>query len=408
MSLFIGASMLGQTLSSLVDLYCVAGLGKHALAGVSAAGNVMVIVMALTPVLGVSTVTLIAHAVSRQDQHTAHGVFNQSLLLAALCTAGTVMAGYVLTGVSMRAIGADAGTVIAGKTYLYWFIPGMVLQFTIVAMGAALRGIGIVQPTTLVQVTTLALNSLLAPVLIAGWGTGYPLGVAGSALASTVSILLGPGLLALYFGHLETSGWFDRTLWWPHLAPWKRMRTSGRPASGACASIFVSHGVIDWCMQSFGATAQAGCGVGARVMPSIFVPAMAMAFAASLIAGQNFGARQAERVRETFRSAAFFRAGIMATLTMVCQWQPALLVRAFVGAPYIVDVGAAYLRIMSWNFVGIGLVLTCSGLLRAVGNTWPALASGAGRTLVFALTARWLAAQPQTRIEHFWYVSSRP
>jgi Na+-driven multidrug efflux pump len=95
----------------------------------------------------------------------------------------------------------------------------------------------------------------------------------------------------------------------------------------------------------------------------------------------------------------------MATLTLVCQWQPALLVRALVDDPPLVDVGAASLRIMSWNFGGMGLVWTCSGLLRAVGTTWPALASGAGRTLVFALTARWLVAQAQTRIEHFWYAS---
>jgi Na+-driven multidrug efflux pump len=158
-------------------------------------------------------------------------------------------------------------------------------------------------------------------------------------------------------------------------------------------------------LESFGATAQAGFGVGARVMQSIFVPAMAMAIAASPIAGQNFGAWQAARVRETFRSATLISAGIMATLTMVCQWQPALLARVFVGDPHLVDVGAASLRIMSWNFVGMDLVLTCSGLLRAVGNTWPALASGAGRTLVFALTARWLVAQPQTRLEHCWYAS---
>src|SRR5262249_6606688 len=149
--------------------------------------------------------------------------------------------------------------------------------------------------------------------------------------------------------------------------------------SGACASICVNHGVIYGCLESFGATVQAGCGVGVRVMPSICVPAMAMALAASPIAGQNFGVRQAARGRETCRSAARISAGIMATLTMVCQWQPALLVRAFVDDPPLVDVGAASLRIMSWNFGGMGLVWTCSGLLRAVGTTWPALASGAGR-----------------------------
>jgi Na+-driven multidrug efflux pump len=144
LALFIGASTLLQTLYSLVDLYGVAGLGKHALAGVCAAGNVMCIGMALTQVLGVSTVTLRAHAVGRKDQHTAHVVFNPALLLAARCTAGTVLAGDALTGVDMQALGADAGTVTAGKTYPYWFMPGMALHFALVAMGAALRGIGIV------------------------------------------------------------------------------------------------------------------------------------------------------------------------------------------------------------------------------------------------------------------------
>ena len=82
-------------------------------------------------------------------------------------------------------IGADAPTMAAGVTYLYWFTPGLALQFALVAMGSALRGTGIVQPTMIVQALTVLLNIVLAPVLIAGWGTGHPLGVAGAGLAST-------------------------------------------------------------------------------------------------------------------------------------------------------------------------------------------------------------------------------
>lgn len=59
------------------------------------------------------------------------------------------------------------------------------LHFALIAMGSALRGTGIVQPTMIVQAVTVLLNILLAPVLIAGWGTGYPMGVAGAGLAST-------------------------------------------------------------------------------------------------------------------------------------------------------------------------------------------------------------------------------
>jgi Na+-driven multidrug efflux pump len=63
----IAAGMLMQTLYYLVDLYFVGRLGDAALAGVGAAGNVMMIVIALTQVLGVGTVALIAQAVGRRD-----------------------------------------------------------------------------------------------------------------------------------------------------------------------------------------------------------------------------------------------------------------------------------------------------------------------------------------------------
>ena len=72
--------------------------------------------------------------------------------------------------------------VFAGTTYLHWFLPSLALQFALVAMGSALRGTGIVQPTMIVQVVTVILNAALAPVLIAGWGTHYPMGVAGAGL----------------------------------------------------------------------------------------------------------------------------------------------------------------------------------------------------------------------------------
>ena len=67
----------------------------------------------------------------------------------------------------------------------------MALQFAMVAMGSALRGTGIVKPTMVVQVLTLVINTILAPILIAGWGIGRPMGVAGAGLASTIAIVVG-------------------------------------------------------------------------------------------------------------------------------------------------------------------------------------------------------------------------
>jgi hypothetical protein len=73
-----------QSLYLLVDVYFVAALGDAAVAGVSGAGTLVLIVMALTQVLGVGAVALIAQAVGRKDQAYANLVFNQSQLFSAL------------------------------------------------------------------------------------------------------------------------------------------------------------------------------------------------------------------------------------------------------------------------------------------------------------------------------------
>jgi putative MATE family efflux protein len=405
MSLFLAAGMAVQTLYYLVDLYFVAGLGQHALAGVGAAGNAMFIVMALTQTLGVSTVALISHAVGRKDPDDASLIFNQAVLLSILCAAGTLVVGLFGADWYMRSVAADEGTVVAGATYLRWFIPGLALQFAMNAMGSALRGTGIVRPTMIVQVLTLALNIVLAPVLVAGWGTGHPLGVRGAALASTLSIAAGTGLLVVYFLRLEHYVGFRREQLRPHMATWKRMLNVGLPAGGEFAQMFIITWVVYFCLRGFGPVAQAGYGVGTRVLQAMFLPTIAVAFAAAPIAGQNFGARNAARVRETFRSAVVAISLLMGALTALCQWRPQLLVELLTHDPGVIEVGAEYLRIMSWNFIGIGIVTTCSGLFQALGNTWPALASSVGRMLLFALPAMYASTLPGVQIPHFWYIS---
>ena len=127
MAVPIAVGMLAQTLYFLVDLYFVAQLGDAAIAGVSAAGIAMFIVMALTQTLGVGTAALVSQAVGRKDPADANLVFNQAFTLAVTCMVITLIGGYLLTPGYMRWLGADAATVEAGITYLNWFLPGLVL-----------------------------------------------------------------------------------------------------------------------------------------------------------------------------------------------------------------------------------------------------------------------------------------
>lgn len=397
--------MVFQTLYYLVDLWFVTRLGDAAVAGVSSAGNVQFLVMALTQVLGVGTMPLIANAVGRKDRDDADLVFNQSVVWAFVCALLTLAGGFALSGPYMRAVGADAATQAAGLSYLRWYLPGLALQFALVSMGAALRGTGIVKPTMLVQIVTVVMNIILAPVLIAGWGTGRPLGAAGAGLASSIAIAAAVLLMIVYFVRLEHYVGFRRELLrarWDVLA---RMLRLGVPPGAEFALMFLFTAVIYFVIRDFGAPAQAGYGIGSRVMQSIFLPAMAVAFSAAPLAGQNMGAGQMQRVRDTFRWAAIIGSGLMAVLTLSCQLRPELFVGGFTKEAAVLAVAADFLRTISWNFVASGLIFTCSGMFQALGNTVPSLISSASRLVTFAVPALLLAQRPGFRLRHVWVLS---
>ena len=97
-------------------------------------------------------------------------------------------------------------------------MPALALQFATQVMASALRATGIVRPSMMVQALAVIINIALAPVLIAGWGTGHALGVAGAGLASSIAVLIGVLMLWIYFRKLERYVGFDPAQWRPQLA----------------------------------------------------------------------------------------------------------------------------------------------------------------------------------------------
>jgi putative MATE family efflux protein len=403
MAVFIGAGLAFQAAYFLIDLYFVSAIGPDAIAGVSAAGNSSFLVMAAAQLVGVGVTSLIARAAGRRDTGAAQEVFNQSIGMAAAACVATLVAGYAAAHFVARSLAADAGSAAAATAYLQAFLPSLGIMFPMTALTAALRGAGVVKPTMLVQTGSVALNAVLAPVLIAGWFTHHPLGVAGAGLASSVAACTAFAVLALFFRRVAP----DFTLSWALLAPklllWWRIIAIGLPVAGEFAMMFVITTVVYWVIRHQGAPAQAGFGIGSRIMTSIFLPAMAVAFAVAPVAGQNMGARRPERVRATFVQAALIGSAIMAALSVLCHSRPDLLIAVFTRDPAVAAVAAQYLRIVSWNFVAVGLVFVCSGMFQAMGNTVPSFVSSASRLVTYALPAVLLVGH--FSLPTLWYMS---
>ena len=401
----IVVGMITIMICQLVDLYFVSGLGEAAIAGVAAAGNAGFLVNALMQVLGVGTVALMAHAVGRKDRGDANLVFNQSVVLSVLFGILTLVAGFALSRPYMRAVAADEATVEAGTVYLLRFMPALALQFATQVMASALRATGIVRPSMLVQALAVVINIALAPVLITGWGTGHALGVAGAGLASSIAVFVGVLMLLGYFLKLERYVAFHPEQWRPQLRQWKRILNVGLPAGGEFAMIFIIMAVGYYVLSIFGPAAQAGFGIGTRLLGLIQMPALAIALAAGPIAGQNFGAGNGARVRETFVKSSLIATAVMIVFMILAQFAPGLLLAGFSRDQETMAVASLFLRLVSLNMVAQGLIFTCSSMFQGLGNTKPVLWASATRVLTYSLPSIWLSTWPGFRMEHVWYLS---
>lgn len=403
-SAFIALTTFFQTLYFIVDLYFVGRLGKEAIAGVAVGGNLTMVVLALTQALGVGATSMLAQSLGRRDRANAERFFNQALVLSLISGAafGAVM--FAFRHEYSYRLSADSATAAFGVQYLDWFIPALALQFPGVALGAALRGIGDLKIPTVIQVLTVLMNIVLAPTLMFGWVTGVPLGVAGTAIASFISILLGSAAIAWYFHRFVSAIRFNLGAWRPDPPMWWQMLRVGLPVGGEFALMSVYLVLVYDISRPFGAGAQAGFGIGMRVMQALFLPSVAIGFATAPVTAQNFGAQLGARVRESFYSGAKMSAAVMLTMTALCQVAPATVVRFFNADPSVVRFGSEYLRIISWSFVASGVIFVASSVFQGIGHTLPALGSSALRLLLFAVPAYALSRLPGFQLRHIWFV----
>ncbi|MEX2282884.1 MAG: MATE family efflux transporter [Gemmatimonadota bacterium] len=402
---FMLVTMIFQTLYFLIDLYWVGQLGTEAVAGVGIAGNLTFIVLGLTQMLGVGTTTVVSHAVGRKDHEQALLLFNQSQVLA-MVTGGL----FLIVGLAVRtgysnAMSADSRTAALAADYLLWFIPAMALQFAMVAMGAALRAVGNFKPGMVVSSVTVVINMILAPFLIFGWGTGHAFGVAGAAMSTLVAIVIGIVWLTTYFYRKDAYLRFVTRDWKPRLDLWKKMLAIGLP-TGFEFGLTAFYMILVYSLtRPFGAAAQAGFGIGMRIIQAGFMPVVALGFSVAPVAGQNFGARQAQRVKDTFKDAALMAAGVMLLLAIACHTAPTALVGIFTRDPAVIAFGEEYLRIISWNFVASGLIFVASSMFQAMGNTVPSLVASTVRIVLVAIPALIMSRMPGFQVHWIWYLS---
>jgi len=231
------------------------------------------------------------------------------------------------------------------------------------------------------------------------------MGVAGTALATFIAVMVGVTWLATYFVGKQAYLKFLREDMKPQMSLWKALLKIGLPAGAEFALMAVYLMIVYTVTRPFGAAAQAGFGIGMRIVQALFMPVVALGFAVAPVAGQNVGARLGDRVKAVFKTACAMAASVMFLAAVACNIAPAALIRIFSDDPAVIAVGDEYLRIISWNFVASGLVFVTSSMFQALGNTIPPLFASLSRMLVIAVPVVLLSRLPGFELRWIWYLS---
>jgi Na+-driven multidrug efflux pump len=183
------------------------------------------------------------------------------------------------------------------------------------------------------------------------------------------------------------------------------MITIGLPSGFEFVLMAVYIAIVYTVAKPFGAAAQAGFGIGGRIVQAGFMPVVALGFSVAPVAGQNFGARQRARVIDTFKNGAILATVFMVFFTIVCHIAPVAMVRIFSKDPAVIAVGEEYLRIISLNYVASGLIFVNASMFQAMGNTIPSLITSSVRIVIVAIPAVLLSRTAGFDLTWVWWLS---
>ncbi|RKR07202.1 putative MATE family efflux protein [Kushneria sinocarnis] len=376
-----------QSLYQLIDAFWVGRLGGHAVAAVSVCFPITFLLIALGSGLGVAGSTLVAQYMGAGQHDMVNRVAAQTLLMVALVSIGLSLLGEWLAPSLLTLLGVAPQVYDGALIFLRISLAAMIFTFGFAMFQSLMRGIGEVRTPLYIVAGTVALNVILDPLLIFGFGPLPGLGVGGAALATliTQALALLVGLWLLLRGRWTiqpTAGDFR-----PDWAFIRRAFRLGFPASVELSARALSMNVMVFLVSGFGTVTIAAYGVGINVLGFVIIPALGLSMATAALAGQNIGAGQVERAARIARLSALIAFVALSVVGVLVFAFATELVRFFVPTDeQVIASGGRFLRIVALTFGFMGLQMALTGVFRAAGQTLVAM--------VLTLISQWVLQFP--------------
>jgi MATE family multidrug resistance protein len=376
---------LGFMLMGVVDTLMVGRLSAQALASVAIGNlyffNVTIFgtgtLMALDPI--------IAQAVGAGDDETVAKSLQRGLVVAIGLSVVTALLLAPAAPV-LRALHQPAEIVPATADYVRISIVGVAPYFAFVVLRQSLQAMHRVAPIVATVVAANLVNAFFNWVFVYGHLGSPPLGVAGSAVATSIGRWMMFILLLLI-------AWRDIR---PHVLPvrkgigsidpLRKMLVIGLPIGAQQALEAGAFGAIGLLMGLISTTAVAAHQIAITLAAFTFMVPLGVGSAAAVRVGHAIGAGDTIRARAAIRAAYIAGVGFMTLTALAFLGAPVLLAKAFTSDTAVVRLAATLIPIAGFFQVFDGGQAVGAGVLRGAGDTTA--------PLVVMLTGYWLIGVP--------------
>jgi putative MATE family efflux protein len=365
-------SMFFYTLYNIVDAYWVSRLSAEAIAAVSISQITLFVMISLGAGITVGSGVIMAMHIGAGNIREAERVLGQSFVLSAIL--GMMFTVVALAFRNELLMLSGAGGSIFGPALEYYTIvsAGSILLFVMMAVMFAFNAEGDTGTLTIFFVISTLVNVVLDPVMIFGW-MGFPaMGISGAAFATLISqaVFLLLAIRSLAAPHRRVRFRPEcLSFQWESV---RRVLDIGFPAALTETIFPIGIAILTYITSlKFFEPGAIAFSVGMKVEFFAYLPAVGFGFAAMALIGQNIGARNLDRARESFTKALIFGVVAAAGLGVVAALFSNMIIGIFTEDPTVTSYAHSYMWSVALSYGFLSAVLIEAPAFQSIGRSWP-------------------------------------
>jgi len=339
-----------QTFYNLVDTWFAGKISAEAIGAIAKSFPIYFTIIAVGVGIGAATNTLIGNSIGEKKKRIASLYIAQSLIFSLIVSVLVTLFGLNVSNFLLRVMGSDIEGIILTREYLDIIFYGTFIVLIQISLNGTLNAQGDTKSYRNVLIFSFFLNIFLNPLFIWGYGFVPGFGIAGLAIATVISQLIGTIYLAYKVYNCKIREFLRLECFIPKFDFLKSITNQAVPVM--FSMLFIGVGIFNilYFIGKFGDLATAGYGAALRIEQVFLLPVIGLNTAVLSIGGQNFGAKAYDRIRELYTKALFFGVSFMVTAGIILFFGAEFFVSLFTDNNEAIKHGAIYLKVAA--FIG--------------------------------------------------------